>query len=259
MDTPYFSVRMHAGRDGRHLSGGEDLVPEAELATTAQALLSRALGQNPHDLQLHVEPVPLTDLVAGQLPDLVLNDAADVVAGRNRAMNELLQVGISEAAARSAMSALAAGAAPGGQVMRGAMMVDAQSGRRLEADPYRGVRVSRFGWDSAARSACTELLQRHDLGHFRTREALALAAKVLAAESIIAELCWSDDPDYTAGYVATKQNGYLRIPHLKSPGDRRGGRAFFVAPGTDVPALVSFLEQTPFLIRAIGALRMERT
>ena len=34
------------------------------------------------------------------------------------------------------------------------------------------------------------------------REALVLASKVQSAEGIVGELCWSDDPDDTIGYVA---------------------------------------------------------
>ena len=47
------------------------------------------------------------------------------------------------------------------------------------------------------------------------REALVLASKVQSAEGIVGELCWSDDPDYTVGYVAC--NGiYHRIPNMKN-------------------------------------------
>ena len=39
------------------------------------------------------------------------------------------------------------------------------------------------------------------------------------------ELCWSDDPDYTVGYVAC--NGvYHRITNMKEFGSNIGGRVF---------------------------------
>ena len=70
--------------------------------------------------------------------------------------------------------------------------------------------------------------------------------------SLIAELCWSDDPDYTAGYVCAPGFGYLRIPHLKQAGDPHGGRAFFFMPGFRLADTIRFLEETPFLIDRLG-------
>jgi len=85
------------------------------------------------------------------------------------------------------------------------------------------------------------------------REALALAGKVLLSPGIVAELCWSDDPDYTAGYVASPARGYVRFPHLKKMGDRLGGRAFFYQRSTfNLATLSDFLERTPILFTAIG-------
>lgn len=254
MDNVYFSVRMHASRSGVHLSGAEDLVPEADIASAAQACLQRALQHQPDAVRLAIDPVPAATIVDGRLPDLVLTAITDVEDSRRRALDALVKAGVSCQAAAVAMQALAEGAAAPGRVMRGAMLVDAESGARLEHDRERGVRVSHFGWGAGARDACMQLLQRHGLEHFRTREALALAAKVLAADGVLAELCWSDDPQYTAGYVASKSGGYLRLPHLKSAGDPLGGRAFFIAPGRELPPLIDFLEKTPFLISALGAI-----
>jgi 6-carboxyhexanoate--CoA ligase len=82
-----------------------------------------------------------------------------------------------------------------------------------------------------------------------------LAAKVLAAPGMVAELCWSDDPDYTAGYVAAPALGYVRFPHLKPAGEERGGRAFFVRrAGLELAALIDHLEQAVLLVDTVGAL-----
>ncbi len=258
MNPFYFSVRMHASRAGIHLSGAEDLVPEADVASASQACLQRALQHKPDSVRLAIDPVPATTIVEGGLPDLVLSTTADVAASRRRALDALMEAGVSRAAGEAAMQALAQGAAGAGRVMRGAMLVDAESGVRLEPDRERGVRVSYFGWAAGVRDCCIQMLQRHGLEHYRTREALALAAKVLAASGVIAELCWSDDPHYTAGYVADKVGGYLRLPHLKDAGDPLGGRAFFIMPGHDPQPIINFLEKTPFLISAIGAIQPER-
>ena len=46
------------------------------------------------------------------------------------------------------------------------------------------------------------------------REALALATKVIWS-GVVAELCWSDEPEYVAGYVATARHGSVRFPNFK--------------------------------------------
>jgi len=95
--------------------------------------------------------------------------------------------------------------------MRGAMIIDARTGDRMEPDQERGVRASRFDWTDDALEAINRKLAVIGLTHFRTREALALATKVAHAPGMVAELCWSDDPDYTAGYVASRATGYVRF------------------------------------------------
>jgi 6-carboxyhexanoate--CoA ligase len=131
--------------------------------------------------------------------------------------------------------------------MRGAMLIDAISGRRLEADQSRGVRVSRMDADPAASEAIDLLLNGQSLANPRVLEAWILASKVALYPQIVAELCWSDDPDYLTGYVASAQFGYQRITHLKEAGSQIGGRIFFVQTGSDLGALVTKLQSEPVL------------
>mgnify|MGYP001615742007 FL=1 len=85
------------------------------------------------------------------------------------------------------------------------------------------------------------------------REAIILATKVANATDTIAELCWSDDPSYQAGYVASKRLGYVRFPYLKEEGSPFGGRAFFVdAKKIDLEKYINFLEQQAVLTTRIG-------
>ena len=136
------------------------------------------------------------------------------------------------------------------------MIMDAQSGERLEQDRERGVRVSRFDWTPEVRASVDHALSRIGLKHFRTREALALATKVVHASGVRAELCWSDDPGYTAGYAASLSTGYVRFPFLKKVGEPKGGRAIFVnRSGFDLPALQQYLQDEVVLIHAAGICR----
>jgi len=258
MSPELYSIRMHASRDGVHLSGAERLAPAADLERLAGELLRRAL-EHPRGvadaIRLNVEVIPPALLQRGRLPDLRTVTVADWRQGRRAALHYLAEAGVAWSAASEVMAILAAGAAPDGCAMRGAMVVDAGSGRRLEPDPSRGVRASRMDLTPAAEQELRRGLGALGLDNAHVREALVLAAKVLSAPGIVAELCWSDDPAYTAGYVAAPDLGYVRFPHLKPAGEERGGRAFFVrSEGLALAAFVEYLEHSVLLVDRVGAL-----
>jgi len=252
MESRYYSIRMHAGRDGNHLSGAERLVPQEEVETVAMAMLQRAGEYDPSSLKISVDEVDSDDIVSGALPNLTQVPVSDVRTGREKAIQALLAAGVTADVAVSAIETIAKGASPDGGNMRGAMLIDAGTGARLEPDQARGIRATRMDILPELFPRLEQELEKKDLAHHRTREALILAAKVLAAPGIIAELCWSDDPQYTAGYVAAPGFGYLRIPHMKEVGDPHGGRAFFCMPGFNLESSIRFLEETPFLADRIG-------
>lgn len=258
MSQDLYSIRMHAQRNGAHLSGAERLVTAAALEQTAATLVRRALTHPrgcAQSLRVSIDLVDETRLVRGALPDVHTLQVADFHQGRQRAARLLQSVGVSEAAVSMAMDALTRGAAPDGQSMRGAMLVGSQSARRYEPDAARGVRVSRMDLAAGVEEVLRDELARWKMDTMHVREALVLAAKVLAAPGILAELCWSDDPDYTTGYVAAPSLGYVRISELKPRGEERGGRAFFVQePVSDLVALLDFLERQLFLADGIGTL-----
>jgi 6-carboxyhexanoate--CoA ligase len=157
-----------------------------------------------------------------------------------------------------AIALISRGAAPSGSTMRGAMIMDARNGERLEPDQERGVRASRFDWTDDASVMVSSHLASLGLTHHRTREALALATKVTHGPGVIAEICWSDDPDYTAGYVASQQKGYVRFSHLKQMGDPKGGRVIFVDPvNVRLDGLIQYLQIEPVLISNVGIFKNE--
>ena len=236
MNTSYFSLRMHASRDCRHLSGAERLVPKEEVDSVSLELISRAMNSSPGVVNLKIEEIQTEEIVFGAIPDLTLMPRAGYHQGRAQAVSALVEAGVTESSALSAVATIAAGAASDGFSIRGAMLIDALTGERLEPDHERGVRASHLDITQEASATLLELLRDNGLLHVRTREALVLAAKVMTAPGVIAELCWSDATDYTAGYVASVKTGYLRFPELKRTGDPRGGRAFFVQPGSDLIA-----------------------
>lgn len=249
-------MRMRAERLGDHCCGAERIAAARELPHLAAEMMARALacGATPDAVHCTVERLP-GEIRLCSLPAVRTFEVVDWLAGRSCARALLLKAGVAPAAADGALQLLAAGPAPGGRVMRGAMLVDARTGARLEPDRARGVRVSRMDLEPAARERILAALAAAGLGHRRVAEALVLAGKVLQAPGVVAELCWSDDPSYLSGYVADPAHGYQRITRLKAAGDARGGRALFVrCEGWDRDRFIDYLERQPVLFDAVGPL-----
>lgn len=262
MSKPLNSLRMRAESNGTHISGAERLVPLEQLEDAAVEMLQRALrhvrGQA-KQIHISVEEVAPTAVQFGRLLDLHNNQVQSWQQGRELAVEMLVASGVSRTAAEQAIKQLNNGAAPDGQSMRGAMLIDIDTGQRLEEDQARGVRVSRMDLSAEALLQLRSVLAPHRLDNAHVIEALTLASKVVSAPTVVAELCWSDDPDYLAGYVASAESGYQRISLLKPPGEERGGRAFFVRSSKErLSTLVAWLERQPFLIERIGRVHPPR-
>jgi len=254
MKNDLYSIRMRASFKERHISGAERIVSRDELDAVSADLHGRALNRKPEPDRIVLTIESLSDLAIDELPCLSVTSfpAENIDTSRARAAKTLMQTGVAQRSIESAFTLLDRGAASSGSVMRGAVLMKALSGKRLEPDQERGVRVSRFDWLLETRGAVQGRLDSAGLGHFRTQEALALATKVAHAPGVIAELCWSDDPEYTAGYVASRNLGYCRFPMLKGAGTPLGGRIFFVREDLfDIRECIYFLEQRPALISGI--------
>ena len=228
----------------------------SDLSQVTSELMSRvtsAADMVADDVYCHVERIDSETLSNARLPDISTWQVCDFLEGRVLAAELLCRAGVDLDVACRAVQLLADGAGPGGTVMRGAVIMDAATGERLESDPSRGVRASRMDVAVECRREFEARLQRAGLGHRRVLEALVLAGKVLSAHGVVAELCWSDDPEYSTGYVADPAHGYQRISALKSAGDQRGGRVFFVNSETiSVEELTNYLERHPVMFDRLG-------
>lgn len=267
MTPAVYSVRMRAAKGGpheeggRHISGAERIVPEERIAETIQQMLHRAkshaLGK-PDFINFNVErlePRRIKFITALPLQTVrAENHEQAVLCAREL----LLASGVQPVAIQGALQLVARGPAPGGQNMRGAVIMDAMNGKRLEPDPWRGVRASRIDYTPHAQETLSRLLQSLGLDHYRVKEALALATKVLYAGTL-AEICCSDDPNYTTGYVSSRRFGYIRIPHFKRDDLFKGGRVFFVhSQEIDLEDYITRLEEEPVLIEKIASVERMR-
>lgn len=231
----WFSVRMRASLQQKHISGGEALVVKSAIAETVSALQQRAFSHSrgvPDTCHITVEAVttPLVDV-----PLLAITDQAQPL----QAMNTFIrQQGISDAAFTHAVALLRAP-----EQMRGAALIDAVTGERIDALDCRGVRVSRMTYDPSTLQAWRNKHAAYQGA--RIEEALLLASKVASASGIVGELCMSDDPEYTTGYFASAQSGYTRIHQMKPLGSECGGRVFFTQPDVSLQEVIHYLQRTP--------------
>jgi 6-carboxyhexanoate--CoA ligase len=250
-----YSIRMHASAEAKHVSGAERIVAAEQIDRTVSELIDRAMNKisSPDRITVTIEDLGTMPIRTLTALDVITVEAADPAASRSIAAQVLLQAGIANHAIDRAFYLLNTGAAPSGENMRGAMIMDRQGDERLEPDAVRGVRASRFDWNGEAGNRIRQQLADKGLSHFRTYEALALATKIAHGPGVLAELCWSDDPDYTAGYVASLRTGYVRFPFFKKRGDKKGGRVVFVdSNGLNVEALIHYLQAEAVLITDIG-------
>lgn len=226
-----YSVKMRASAHGAHISGAERIVSRELISVTTQALTNRALSHPngaPDFLNVSVQEItePITRVPALEVVEVPSTSVADTGAylesffDRNGLNPHALQLLYTVTG------------------LRGAMLIDARTGENLSPDLQRGVRVSAMDHEE------TELTETK---HYFA-EAMALASKVAAHPNILAELCISDDPAYTTGYLAFRGT-YYRLQHCKQPGAKLGTRVFLYDGTPDeLAATIDYLENTPVLV-----------
>ncbi len=252
-----WNVRMRASRlvndldeksDGIkevHISGAEGIFEENEISRAINQYLKRSLSHSrgaPDKIFFTIENVKQNPI---KIPFLTITtiQCSTPQEAMELATERLLRLDIEANTIEHALSTISSNT-----TMRGAALIKMKSGVRADHDIERGVRVSRLGIDKEAEGRLDRKLIKLNINTTRVKEALILASKVAHHKDIIAELCVSDDPDYTTGYMASKEFGYLRIPNIKNYGDMSGGRVFFIKEDTDIPELINYLEKTPAII-----------
>lgn len=241
----FYSVRMRASLQGQHISGAETLVscPTDVPHITAQ-FIQRAMNHakgTPDSITTKVTRIADADIQ--RVPRLLTREyqAVDCPDAHGFVQQQLATVCSPEVTHKALELLLTI------RNMRGAVLLDAHSARRCEPDPNRGVRASNFGAAPPStpvepHSPESETTKNH------YHEALTLSSKVMSAPGIIAEICISDDPDYTTGYVSL--NGvYTRVHTMKRLGSPLGGRVFILdSKKASVAAAIDYIENTPVLI-----------
>lgn len=247
MAAGLYSVRMRASRRSRHISGAEGLFESREATIAARRFSDRAMNHErgrPDKVVVTIEELREKPDHIAALPVCTVRNSRPST-GRKIVSELLTALGISSQGIEAALEAVRKAGHLGG-----ALIMNTE-GVRADPDLARGVRVSRMGISPVARAKLGRMLGRRGINNERVREALILASKVNRHSGIIGELCISDDPGYTTGYVASKRFGYVRVPHIKKKGDSSGGRVFFMY-GIDTEPIVSYLQSRPVIVTEVS-------
>lgn len=240
-----FSIKMRASgvENGKriHISGAEKIVTEEELKDYCACLLERALKHSkgkPDFINLKMEAIREEEILflpALPVTTIETRDEAEGLRVVARYLEQLKVKRIHEILAVWEQS----------YSMRGAILLDCDSLKRLEPDQERGVRATYMDMvteDRERSQACS------GKNHFN--EALVLATKVVNHPNIVAELCISDDPDYVTGYIASREIGYVRITKLKPMGSANGGRVFlFRGSEQEKEDCIRYLQEQKVLVK----------
>lgn len=255
----YFSLKMRASQEvesntahttcekhEQHISGAERIVSQQDIESVCVAMVRRAMTHpkgDPDKINIKIERVAESEIQILDALPVTRIDVDTWQEGREKAF-EL--IGEAAAGIREKLPELLQATFP----MRGAMLYDIHTGKRLEPNLERGVRAT---YMDALKSNAVDARAEGDApcqnkNHFN--EAIVLATKVANAPGIIAELCVSDDPDYVTGYVGSKKLGYVRIMKLKEMGDPNGGRIFLFDSSQASPEeCIDFLQKKKVLVR----------
>lgn len=251
-----FSIRMRAFSGEKHLSGGEDLVERSSLQDKLLALTEQGLTSSRNQdgilpsLNIRVEPVKRSSVLRKTLLPVHCLDSSSHQETLSF-LSELVEtIGYRETVDTASLTQwfndILKGTESG---LSGASFLFPDGERWIPEN--RGVRVTHFGMLPAIRQALLEEAQHHPVGSGRRFvDALQIASKVEGLSDFLLELCASDNPEYTTGYIALRNFGYLRLPHLKREGNSAGGRMILLSRKLDERErahALSYLSRTPVL------------
>jgi len=246
------SAKMSPKETEVHISGAEGIYDKREISKIVKNHVLRAFKHPngiPDKVVITMEEIRTKPKSIQSLPVTTLDCSSPLKA--KKIINDFLKVlCISETAIKTAFNVLSSP-----HTMRGASIVLANSGKRAELDIVRGIRASKLGIAKKAERILSLKLSKRGINSTTVKEAIILASKVASCKQVVAELCISDDPDYTTGYISSKKYGYVRIPNIKKNGEKKGGRVFFLEEDADVSSATKFLEKTPVIINKVSNCR----
>lgn len=234
-----------------HISGAEGIYKKTDIHRIVKKYIERALSHPKGRAEKIIITIEEIKQKPKEIPSLPLTTLSCSTPSEGKSIiRQLLKyTGVSKSAIDTAFNLIKK------DNMRGAAVITAEKGDRLEPDRERGIRVSRLGISKPLIKTLSARLSRYNINTDTVKEALILASKVASCKEIIAELCVSDDPYYTTGYIASRNFGYLRIPDIKHRASKSGGRAFFVNEKANINEIINYLERTPVIVKEVSPCR----
>ena len=243
----YYSIKLRASKDGKHVSGGERIVLREQIEDTVKELYRKAEIRNPDSVHIKIEKIKEKPTVIKETIRIKNFICKDYKESNEKAVKILKKAtGMSDSKIKELIDLVHRGSAPDGSNMRGAMVVN-QKGERIELDHFRGVRTTTV--DYLDRKYIIQKLIKRGFTE-RTADALCLTTKNMLYPDMLAEYCISDEPDYTTGYVSVR-NIYYRFTPLKKEGCKKGGRIYFVKDHIDIEDFYRFLQEKAVLIQDV--------
>lgn len=252
-NTSLFSLKMRASENvaGKsvHISGAEKIVEEKQLADYATSMIERGLHHskgNADFLNIKIEKVNSEEIIYLEALPVSTVEVENWHQGLEEIIKFLEEMEIPEPL--KILEFLKETYA-----MRGAMLLDVNSLKRLEPDKARGIRATYMDQDRSRIKVLTV-----EKNHYA--EAVVLATKVVNCPGIVGEICISDDPNYVTGYVASKKAGYRRITKMKEMGSENGGRIFlYSGKPEDVQKTIDFLQCQRVIVKGVRALACNKS
>lgn len=253
LTEPYFSIRMRIHQNGRHISGGEDLVASGDVNESLTRLASRLLpfsGEYPAPQQIFtIDPVSASTIRQGTLLPARSLESSGLDETRH-ALPLILESMLERPVASHVLKVFERDIL-GCPSRNGALLLD-ERGHLLNESDSEGIRTTHLGCLPSLRKRLESTAVRSLIKpSHRFADAIILASKVLMADPILLEVCASDDPAYQTGYIASRATGYVRIPFIKPAGLPTGGRLYLVKEGTVLKDLITFLRETPVLFSSL--------
>ena len=131
---------------GKHISGGERLIPFHEMKRTVNSLLEKGLSHSrgkPDFMQIQFEEVHEPIKTIQPLP-VRTNEVSSPEEGQKLARLLLEREGVSREVIEKAYQQIISWSG-----VRGAVLFDIHSGKRIDQTKGKGVRVSRMDWPDA--------------------------------------------------------------------------------------------------------------
>ena len=258
-----YNIKMRSSKGGphekggKHISGAERILREDEIEDEIIRMYQRALNHEKGSvdfINIKIQKVNEEDIV--YIPQLSIKefDVKSKEEGLELAKELLKESDVEEIAIENGIESLLKLQ----DSMHGAILIDKDNGNRLDDRASRGVRATGMGfadnfeYDKIDKINPANDVNEEDIPGIHFNEALVLASKVTSCKGIIAELCWSDDPNYLTGYISNETT-YNRISIMKDKGNTIGGRIFFVDTNLlddnyTLDDLIDYLEKQVVLI-----------